>query len=202
MKTRKQTTRRTTKKTTKTAVAKHVPVVDVPQEATVKVRTPIKRTRPLQAVRKTKTTKTKHDGTKAPTAVNQVKAVADTSERHGLIIAPKRPLGTPPKQDPRTARIHALTAEVGRLANLLAASEALVVQLEAHSTPKVPTARVADLEATLQKREDKLAAVTTRYQQEKMRADYLQKTSNQLRRSWLGRRLVERAQERALLEDS
>lgn len=35
-----------------------------------------------------------------------------------------------------------------------------------------------------------------------MRADYLQKTSNQLRRSWLGRRLVERAQERALLEDS
>ena len=199
MKTRKQTTKRTTKKTTKTAVAKHVPVVDVPQEATVKIRTPIKRTRPLQAVRKTKT---KHDGTKAPTAVNQVKAIADTSERHGLVIAPKRPLGTPPKQDPRTARIHTLTAEVEKLMNLLAASEAQVVQLKAHSTPKIPTARVADLEATLQKREDKLAAVTTRYQQEKMRADYLQKTSNQLRRSWLGRRLVERAQERALLEDS
>ena len=162
MKTRKQTTKRTTKKTTKTAVANHVPVVDVPQEATVKVRTPIKRTRPLKVVRKTKA-KTKHDGTKAPTAVNQVKAFADTSERHGLVIAPKRPLGTPPKQDPRTARIHALTAEVGRLTNLLAASEAQVVQLKARSTPKIPTARVADLEATLQKREDKLAAVTTGY---------------------------------------
>ncbi|MCA4995147.1 hypothetical protein HWD35_10525 [Tsukamurella tyrosinosolvens] len=197
MKTRKQTTKRTTKKTTKTAVAKHVPVVDVPQEATVKVRTPIKRTRPLQAIRKTKP-----DGTKVPTAANQVKAVVDTSERHGLVIAPKRPLGTPPKQDPRTARIHALTAEVEELKTALTAAEFRAEQLKARSTPKVPTARVADLEATLQKREDKLAAVTTRYQQEKMRADYLQKTSNQLRRSWLGRRLVERAQERALLEDS